>query len=136
MKPVSVRQILLPWAAAVLVSTMVCQQSAAFPARFAGGRGRAGGEVRGASNFGGGFDHRGVVNDRRAIDNRGVFDPRNPPRRMSQLPVGYSIYRVGDVNFYYCGGSYYCPYYYNGEIVYVLAPVSADGVPMIPEFQY
>jgi hypothetical protein len=78
---------------------------------------------------------RGVFDPRGALDPRGPLDPRNPHRYMYGLPGGYVVRPYRGVNFYYCGGSYYYPYYINGQTVYTICTISG-GIPVIPVRPY
>ena len=54
---------------------------------------------------------------------------------MYGLPGGYVVRPYRGVNFYYCSGTYYYPYYINGQTVYTICVVSG-GVPMVPVRPY
>ena len=80
-------------------------------------------------------DPRGIADPRGVFDPRGPFDPRNPARYMYGLPTGYVLRPFGGVNYYYCSGIYYYPYYINGQVVYTRCTISA-GVPVMPPRPY
>jgi hypothetical protein len=54
---------------------------------------------------------------------------------MYGLPTGYALRPFGGVNYYYCSGIYYYPYYINGQVVYTRCTISA-GVPVMPPRPY
>jgi hypothetical protein len=54
---------------------------------------------------------------------------------MYGLPGGYVVRPYRGVNFYYCGGSYYYPYYINGQTVYTICTISG-GIPVVPVRPY
>jgi len=51
--------------------------------------------------------------------------------RVYGLLAGYVARVYGGVPFYYCSGTYYYPYYINGQTVYVKTTV-VSGVPKVP----
>ena len=93
------------------------------------------GNPRGVFDPRGAFDPRGPLDPRGVFDPRGPFDPRHPHRYMYGLPGGYVVRPYRGVNFYYCGGSYYYPYYINGQTVYTICTISG-GIPVIPARPY
>jgi len=92
-------------------------------------------DPRGVMDPRGVLDPRGIADPRGLFDPRGPFDPRNPMRYMYRLPTGYAMRAFAGVNFYYCAGTYYYPYYINGETVYVKTTIR-DGVPIVPPRPY
>ena len=76
-------------------------------------------------------DPRGIAAPRGVFDPRGPFDPRNPHRYMYGLPGGYIVRPFIGVNYHYCSGTYYYPYYINGQTVYTKTTV-VNGVPVVP----
>lgn len=93
------------------------------------------GNPRGLADPRGALDPRGIADPRGIFDPRGPFDPRNPHRYMYGLPSGYAVRAYRGVNFYYCAGTYYYPYYINGQTVYTICTVSG-GIPVVPGRPY
>lgn len=93
------------------------------------------GNPRGLYDPRGALDPRGPLDPRGVFDPRGPFDPRNPARYMYGLPAGYVVRPFRGVNYYYCAGTYYYPYYINGQTVYTICTVS-NGVPVPPPRPY
>jgi hypothetical protein len=92
-------------------------------------------DPRGIADPRGVLDPRGIADPRGVFDPRGPFDPRNPMRYMYGLPAGYAMRTFGGVRYYYCAGTYYYPYYINGQNVYVRTTV-VKGVPVVPPRPY
>ena len=90
---------------------------------------------RGVFDPRGALDPRGPLDPRGVFDPRGPFDPRNPHRYMYGLPAGYVVRPFAGGNYYYCSGTYYYPYYINGQTVYVKTTV-VGGVPVVPPRPY
>jgi len=92
-------------------------------------------DPRGIGDPRGVLDPRGIADPRGVFDPRGPFDPRNPHRYMYGLPAGYVLRPYNGMNFYYCSGTYYYPYYINGQTVYTICVVNG-GIPIVPARPY